>query len=289
MSSILRALRTLPIYVVTGKTRYNEFHPDAAVPCQDTGTSNSSTNAGGALRPTSLITDITGLVAWKDYIPVQEEAGRTVPYSYDANGYFPIKMADASAIFTPPVTADTWGTYGNGVVLSNGNKTATFQGAGAYYDHVKSTGSINPSGKKVYFEVLVGGVGTASAVRIGVGVSTQAVENVAIATPTIHLELTGTVYGLAGGGAINTNGAACQADGTVIGVAYDATAAEQKCDFYKNGVANGSKSVPTALAALMKIIAVDTAGTTRALTLRTTSAEFSYSPPTGYIPWAEAL
>lgn len=104
MSAILRALRTLPIFVVSGKTRFNEFHPDAAVPVQDTGTLNGSTNVGGALGVTQ-ISDVTGLVAWKDYIPVQEEAGRTVPYSYDANGYFPIRLAGETPIFSSGMSA----------------------------------------------------------------------------------------------------------------------------------------------------------------------------------------
>lgn len=116
MSAILRALRSLPIYVVTGKTKYNSFDADAAVPAQDTGTRNDSLNAGGALGVTQ-ITDVTGLVPWKDYVPVQQESGRTAPYSYDANGYFPMKLA-SGGIFSDPHFASV-------VLLSN------FETAGA--------------------------------------------------------------------------------------------------------------------------------------------------------------
>lgn len=105
MSNITRALRMLPVFAVTGKTKYNSFDADAAIPCQDTGTRNDSTNAGGALAVTA-VASVAGLVAWKDYIPVQEETGRTVPHSTDANGYFPIKLSSGN-IFAqpePPIT-----------------------------------------------------------------------------------------------------------------------------------------------------------------------------------------
>lgn len=117
MSSILRALRTLPIYVVTGKTEYNTFGANAAVPCMDTGTLNDLLNAGGALGVTQ-ITDITGLTAWKDYIPVQNETGRTVPFSYDANGYFPIKKT-SGAVFSSPNSLLHFNGANNGTVFTD--------------------------------------------------------------------------------------------------------------------------------------------------------------------------
>lgn len=134
MSSILRALRTLPVYVVTGKTEYNTFGANACVPAKDTGTPNDALNAGGAIGVTQ-ITDVTGLVAWKDYVPVQQEEGRTVPFSYDANGYFPIKKV-SGAIFGVAST-----------VLIHFDATPIVDSSGNAYAITQGTANLDNNGK----------------------------------------------------------------------------------------------------------------------------------------------
>jgi len=91
-------LRSLPIYVVTGKTEKWSTNAAGYFPVLDTGTRNDSYAAGGAL-PVTVITDITGLTAWKDYIPVMEATGATAAFSLDGAGYIPIRAPADAAIF----------------------------------------------------------------------------------------------------------------------------------------------------------------------------------------------
>lgn len=103
MSNILRMLQMLPIYVVSGKTAENSTGADGYIAIKDEGTRGTVVNANTGLA-VSAITDITGLTAWKDYIPVQEYVGGNPAWTT----YVPCKLASGSIFVPPGVTAQYW-------------------------------------------------------------------------------------------------------------------------------------------------------------------------------------
>lgn len=285
MSSIVRALRTLPVYVVSSKTKYNSFDADAAVPCRDTGTLTDALNTGGALGVTQ-ITDITGKVAWKDYIPVQEETGRTVPFSYDANGYFPIKKSGGAAIFTPPEgSAVIWNSSdkSGSMTLSNGNLTAT--------DDVAPGGIRALTGRssgKHYLEFLVHNIGTSA--EFGLALSTFPLNSSA--------NTNNGALGIQSGWAVYYNSTSVGtlpnlANGNVVMVALDSS--NGKIWIGRNGTWQGDPAAGTgqlvtaaAFAGALVYPSINTGWYGFSATLRTTAASFSYSIPTGFVSWATA-
>lgn len=103
---MLRLLKTLPVYVVADGVDW-EFDSirdvftiedgevtavtptltPGCIPIKDEGTITDSTD--GAIGVT-VLDDVTGLVAWRDYVPVRISSG-TEPFVVSATGYIPCR------------------------------------------------------------------------------------------------------------------------------------------------------------------------------------------------------
>ena len=279
MSNIARMLRSLPIYVTTGKTEKWSTNAAGYFPCLDTGTRNDSFNTSGALAVTQ-ISDITGLVAWKDYIPVMEATGATAAFSLDGVGYIPIKVASGSIFALPP---DTWdpSRLASGATLSNGDLTLT-TGVSTFNECTLSAGIKSTTGIKAYFEVLIvtkGGTGP----WLGMVAGNQAA-NASLSAPYVCQDLAGLLQQT--GYASGAHGTAIAA-GDVWGMTFDRTTpGAATVVFYKNGVANGNVVTNNwSATATCSISAMDRATANQVVTLRTTAAEFSYPVPSGFTAW----
>ena len=183
----------------------------------------------------------------------------------------------AAGASAAPATPDTWdpANKGSNVTLSNGDLTANvaFDGQWALSVDSKSSGLL-------YFEALIG---TQSTLFGFIGIAGAAQDpNSGTQTPPNMLQ---RGSGNVSGGTSNNNGAAGWASGDVVGVAVDV--AGKTVYFYKNNVANGSVILSTFAGAFRIAAHQSWGGGNYNFTLRTTTAEFSYSPPTGYTPWAE--
>ena len=123
----------VPIKAVTSPVNYNSYGNSDAIVIEE-------------------ITDITGLVAWQDYIPVADDGSGTVPFSTNTNGYIP--------------TINTFGFFANGQNLffnqnnydaySAGKKTlvstTTLQSLGI----VNNVATTNPPGSVVLRDGTLG-------------------------------------------------------------------------------------------------------------------------------------
>lgn len=178
-----------------------------------------------------------------------------------------------------PEVASIWdpANKGSGVVLSNGNLTANV--GAADYPNLWALSDTTRSSGKLYFEILVG-TQTNGNGQIGIIGAAQN-PNSASTTAPYRLQSGG-----GGSGPGGVNGSAWwNLTNPVVGVAVDVSAGT--CQFYLNGVANGSSAV-AAISGPFKIYAWQADGSpqTYLFTIRTTTASFSYSPPSGYISWA---
>lgn len=272
MSNIVRMLRALPIYVTTGKTEKWSTNAAGYFPCQDTGTRNDSYNAGGALTVTQ-ITDITGLVAWKDYIPVMEFSGGTAPFTIDGVGYIPVKKSSGS-IFSAAAEAWSATLKGADITLSNSNFTASSGGQSGDWcltDGYRTTGLL-------YFEILLGAVNS-DFFYAGICSSATVAENGGVGGATDAMWKRDGAWSLGGG-----TSPAAFITGDVLGFACDFTT--RKIRAFKNNVEQGLSAAWAA--GNKRIGATNTFGASpNVATIRTATSGFSYAPPSGYIAWAD--
>lgn len=171
--------------------------------------------------------------------------------------------------------ADAWSavTKGADVTLSNGNRTATISGNTGDW----AVSNTTKTSGKWYWEGLITTVG-AGLTYFGLAENTYPVENTgAPGAADGMLQIRSGGFSTGGG----TAGSAW-VSGDIVGLAYDF--ATGILTAYKNGVANGTSPACTATLPLRIALMTVTAAPTE-VTLRTTTAEFSYSPPTGYLPW----
>lgn len=169
--------------------------------------------------------------------------------------------------------ADTWdpANKGTNVLLSNGNLTARVS---SYLQCALSTGTKTTG--KLYFEFLVGTQAN-NLGMIGIARSNQN-PNGAVAAAAATQQGSGA---WAQGG---SSGSAWVA-GDVIGMAVDLST--MVVTAYKNNVANGTITAASLIGLPIKLVASQNndLASQYTFTLRTTTAEFSYSPPSGYIAW----
>lgn len=161
--------------------------------------------------------------------------------------------------------------------LSNGDLTGTITASPRW---LFSTGSKALQSGKWYFEIQwTGGAGDPFH-YLGVCVTGTASNG---GVPTDSCMQRGNGASATGTG---TAGSAW-ADGDILGFAVDMTVAAQiTITVYKNNVANGDASRSALTGPNYTIAHAFTSGTlTRALTIRTTSSECTYSPPSGYLHW----
>lgn len=172
--------------------------------------------------------------------------------------------------------ADAWSatTKGADVTLSNGNKTATISGNTG--DWAVST-TTKTSGKW-YWEFLVTTQTAGGFTYLGLAENTYPVENTGAPGAADGMLQRNTGAFSTGGG---TAGSA-YSNGDVIGMTYDFSTGILTC--YKNNVANGISPACTATLPLRLAFMV-VLNAPSVVTLRTTTAEFSYTPPSGYLPW----
>lgn len=167
-------------------------------------------------------------------------------------------------------TAQTWDTtytHAN-IAFSNGNKTVTHT---TFLINSYSTGT--KSSGKYYFEVLIGGTVSTSAY---VGTAVKSGSTVSAASQFLGYRSNGALSPTGVGGGPNATFTA----GDVIGVALDFTGDTLK--FYKNNSLQPDYHVSVAGT---RCIAVSTNNGSPSYTIRTTTAEFSYSVPSGFSSW----
>lgn len=195
----------------------------------------------------------------------------------------PGRLGSGAGGGAPPQVEDTWdpATKGSAVVLSNGNLTANVATFGNMVFSItsKTTG-------KWYAEILIGTQQSFASTVVGlarVGISGNS--NYAINSSSIVMRSTNAT-----GAVTCASGATPVADGTlnngdVLGIAYDCSTG--LCQFYRNGVISSSGT--TTPGSGMRIAAAQQWNPeNRFFTIRTTTTTFSYSPPSGFLPWGSA-
>ena len=83
---------------IVGLTRWIDYIPVKSPPNEsDLSLANTFANAGFILS--NSLTSVTGLQAFKDYIPIYVDNAATTPWTTDANGYIP--LSDLGSLFSP--------------------------------------------------------------------------------------------------------------------------------------------------------------------------------------------
>lgn len=184
---------------------------------------------------------------------------------------------------------DTWDSarLGADAVLSNSDLTITLPAGGGSFGQTNcGVATKSTTGLKVYLEILVGTQGS-NAGRVGLVTGTQTAGG-SVENPYCNIDMAGTVRSSIG---TNNSGAAGYSSGDVIGIAIDRTDANDcLVNFYKNGAANGDADFGNGWSAIstVSIYCADHGFTQHVWTMRTTAAEFSYSPPSGFGSWGSA-
>lgn len=176
----------------------------------------------------------------------------------------------------PPETAQTWNPSNLGAAfsLSNGDKTVT-RSSGSSSSWAFSTGS--KSSGSWYFEILLGAALSSASFR-RCGVTPDGTSGSSGITVSGAASQNGSGSWTNGGSASNGSGWSAN---DVLGFA--ANFSTGVLAVYKNGAANGSATFNTAVAQLIAASSNDSGNFSA--TIRTTTVEFSYSPPGGYLPW----
>ena len=163
---------------------------------------------------------------------------------------------------------------GAAMTLSNGNKTATGTSFSNFATSVRQKAQ---SSGKWYVEYVIGTFADINGYVGPVGASQTGGPSYVLG------HVMQNASGVIDGGGTGSNGSSWTT-GDIIGVALDMSGASGcTCSYYKNGVANGSRTETTTTARKMGFYCANTG--THVATIRTTTAEFSYSPPSGYLPW----
>ena len=177
----------------------------------------------------------------------------------------------------PSEVASTWdpANVGADITLSNLDKTAACGGQTG--DWAISTGS--KTAGKLYFE-LVADASNSDFCYAGVVATAKGKENTGVqGASTEMLWKRNGAWSVGGGTA-----PAAFVTGDILGFAFDFST--MKIRAFKNNVEQGLSPAATIVGAI-KIGFTHTFGTSpNTFTIRTTTAEFSYAPPTGYIAWA---
>lgn len=175
---------------------------------------------------------------------------------------------------------DNWDptNIGSEWALSGSNFTGTNSGQSG--DWVLTTQAMAKSSGKLYAELLLSTV-QADFFSFGIVLASTVVENSGIggqAAANIHRKNGG--WNLAGG----TGGITAWTSGDIAGIAYDFST--HVLTIYRNNTLLGTSGVDT-MATARVIGCTNNFGTTpNVATLRTTIAQFTYSPPSGYTPWS---
>lgn len=83
----VREMVTFPLVSVAGLTRWIDYIPVKTVA---TSASKQGTTDIGGYQPVSPLGSISGLMAFKDYVPTYEDAAATVAWECSAVGYIPV-------------------------------------------------------------------------------------------------------------------------------------------------------------------------------------------------------
>lgn len=191
-----------------------------------------------------------------------------------------LSMAASMSGGAPPPPAITWNPSDKdaGITLSNGDLSAGWNagarpGAGATYP--KTTGAW-------YFELFVDNWGGAFS-WLSIGISPPGTAR------NVDLGQNADCFGYAAQGAKYFDGSfggyvwASYTTNDVIGCAFDLD--NNTIEFFKNNTSQGQVSVSFDQASYAPAITMSNTGTLA--TLRTLTAEFTYTPPTGFTPLGE--
>lgn len=174
-------------------------------------------------------------------------------------------------------TVVTWNPSDKGasVTLSGSNLIAT-GGATAYTTNSVRATAGKSSGKH-YFEARLNSTTASNYQMVGICASTASLSGFYLdSSGYAYYEQTGLKYHTGTGSAYG----AAYAAGDVIGVAFDASAGT--IEFFKNNVSQGVAYTGIAAGTYYPALAFYT---TAQFTGRFKTADFSYTPPTGYAAW----
>ncbi len=89
---VVQAMNALPLFEDAAATAEWSFDNNGYVPIKRIGTVNAGTFENDGHVNQTFLGSNAGLAPWIDYVPVKQDAAKTVPWSTDANGFIPTQV-----------------------------------------------------------------------------------------------------------------------------------------------------------------------------------------------------